>query len=52
MCQLTQDLSMIAPKRPNWDLRRDYERQYAPLERQTRASIRTLIGASLCPACC
>ncbi|WFD02687.1 hypothetical protein MOBT1_001370 [Malassezia obtusa] len=42
--RLTQDLAAIAPKRPNWDLRRAYEQRAARLERRTKMAIRALIG--------
>ena len=38
-----QDLLNIAPKRPNWDLKRELERKVAKLERQTQQAIHTLI---------
>jgi coiled-coil domain-containing protein 12 len=33
----------IAPKRPNWDLKREMEKKLARLERQTQQAIHTLI---------
>lgn len=41
------DLAAIAPKRPNWDLRRDYDKHNARLERKTKAAIRALIGTCI-----
>ncbi len=38
-----QDLLNIAPKRPNWDLKREMEKKVARLERQTQQAIHTLI---------
>ena len=38
-----QDLINIAPKRPNWDLKRELERKTAKLERKTQEAIHTLI---------
>jgi coiled-coil domain-containing protein 12 len=38
-----QDLLNIAPKRPNWDLKRELEKKVAKLERQTQQAIHTLI---------
>ena len=38
-----QDLLNIAPKRPNWDLKREMEKKLARLERQTQQAIHTLI---------
>ncbi|KIM28902.1 hypothetical protein M408DRAFT_23546 [Serendipita vermifera MAFF 305830] len=37
------DLSNIAPKRPNWDLKRDLNKKLAPLERSTKEAIYTLV---------
>ncbi|KAF8510986.1 mRNA splicing factor [Hysterangium stoloniferum] len=37
------DLLNIAPKRPNWDLKREMERKLAKLERKTTEAIHTLI---------
>ncbi|KAI3627775.1 hypothetical protein GLX27_000546 [Malassezia furfur] len=37
------DLAAIAPKRPNWDLRRAYDQRVAQLERRTKLAIRALI---------
>ncbi|THG94432.1 hypothetical protein EW026_g7041 [Hermanssonia centrifuga] len=39
------DLHNIAPKRPNWDLKRDLEKKMAKLERNTQEAIHTLIPA-------
>ena len=33
----------IAPKRPNWDLKREMEKKLAKLERRTQEAIHTLI---------
>ncbi|KAI0273429.1 mRNA splicing factor [Gloeopeniophorella convolvens] len=41
------DLLNIAPKRPNWDLKREMERKVAKLERQTQQAIHTLIRQRL-----
>jgi len=41
------DLLNIAPKRPNWDLKRELERKVAKLERQTQQAIHTLIRQRL-----
>ncbi|EIM89824.1 mRNA splicing factor [Stereum hirsutum FP-91666 SS1] len=41
------DLFNIAPKRPNWDLKRDMEKKLAKLERQTQQAIHTLIRQRL-----
>ena len=38
-----KDLLNIAPKRPNWDLKREMEKKLARLERQTQQAIHTLI---------
>ena len=40
---ILQDLTNIAPKRPNWDLKRELERKMAKLERRTQEAIHTLI---------
>lgn len=37
------DLANIAPRRPNWDLRRDFDERVALLEPATKAAIHTLI---------
>ncbi|KAG9012081.1 hypothetical protein FRB94_011777 [Tulasnella sp. JGI-2019a] len=37
------DLFNIAPKRPNWDLKRDMEKKLAKLERKTAEAIHALI---------
>jgi len=41
------DLLNIAPKRPNWDLKRELERKMARLERKTQEAIHTLIRQRL-----
>ncbi|KAH9981136.1 cwf18 pre-mRNA splicing factor-domain-containing protein [Lactifluus volemus] len=41
------DLLNIAPKRPNWDLKREMEKKLARLERQTQQAIHTLIRQRL-----
>ncbi|KAI0006187.1 mRNA splicing factor [Russula compacta] len=41
------DLLNIAPKRPNWDLKREMEKKLAKLERQTQEAIHTLIRQRL-----
>ena len=33
----------IAPKRPNWDLKREMEKKLAKLDRRTQEAIHTLI---------
>ena len=38
-----QDLNNIAPKRANWDLKRELDRKTAKLERKTQEAIHTLI---------
>ena len=48
-----QDLLNIAPKRPNWDLKREMEKKVAKLERQTQQAIHILIrtcGVCLLPS--
>ncbi|KAH9483888.1 Coiled-coil domain-containing protein 12 [Psilocybe cubensis] len=37
------DVFNIAPKRPNWDLKRETEKKLAKLERRTQEAIHTLI---------
>ncbi|KAF9469276.1 cwf18 pre-mRNA splicing factor-domain-containing protein [Collybia nuda] len=41
------DVFNIAPKRPNWDLKREMEKKLAKLERRTQESIHTLIRQRL-----
>ncbi|KAI0053862.1 mRNA splicing factor [Auriscalpium vulgare] len=41
------DLLNIAPKRPNWDLKREMEKKLAKLDRQTQQAIHTLIRQRL-----
>jgi len=41
------DLLNIAPKRPNWDLKREMEKKLAKLERQTQQAVHTLIRQRL-----
>ncbi|KAI0032286.1 cwf18 pre-mRNA splicing factor-domain-containing protein [Vararia minispora EC-137] len=41
------DLFNIAPKRPNWDLKRDVEKKLAKLDRQTQQAVHTLIRRRL-----
>ncbi|CAE6339033.1 Coiled-coil domain-containing protein 12 OS=Mus musculus GN=Ccdc12 PE=1 SV=2 [Rhizoctonia solani AG-1 IB] len=41
------DLTNIAPKRPNWDLKRDLDKKLVKLERQTQRAIHTLIRQRL-----
>ncbi|KAI0283075.1 cwf18 pre-mRNA splicing factor-domain-containing protein [Russula aff. rugulosa BPL654] len=41
------DLLNIAPKRPNWDLKREMEKKVAKLERHTQQAIHTLIRQRL-----
>ncbi|KAF8136463.1 cwf18 pre-mRNA splicing factor-domain-containing protein [Boletus edulis] len=45
----TQELDVfnIAPKRPNWDLKRETEKKLAKLERKTQEAIHTLIRQRL-----
>lgn len=42
-----QDVFNIAPKRPNWDLKRELDKKLAKLERKTQESIHTLIRQRL-----
>ncbi|KAK9768339.1 hypothetical protein K7432_001073 [Basidiobolus ranarum] len=41
------DLTNLAPKKPNWDLKRDVEKQLNRLERKTKTSIAELIRIRL-----
>ncbi|CAG7846241.1 SubName: Full=Related to Coiled-coil domain-containing protein 12 (CCDC12) {ECO:0000313/EMBL:CCA68846.1} [Serendipita indica DSM 11827] len=41
------DIMNIAPKRANWDLKRDLNKKLVPLERATREAIYTLVRARL-----
>ncbi|CAG8708675.1 303_t:CDS:2 [Acaulospora colombiana] len=41
------DLFNLAPKKPNWDLKRDVEKKLARLDRKTQASIAKLIRMRL-----
>ncbi|OCH88191.1 mRNA splicing factor [Obba rivulosa] len=41
------DLFNIAPKRPNWDLKREMDKKLAKLERKTQEAIHTLIRQRL-----
>jgi len=41
------DLLNIAPKRANWDLKRDLEKKLQPLERKTKESIYALVRERL-----
>lgn len=41
-----QDVFNIAPKRPNWDLKREMEKKLARLERKTQEAVHTLIRLS------
>ncbi|KAG1756398.1 mRNA splicing factor [Suillus paluster] len=47
--QRTQELDVfnIAPKRPNWDLKREMEKKLAKLERKTQEAVHTLIRQRL-----
>lgn len=45
----TLDPVSIAPKKANWDLKRDVEKRLQKLERQTQTAIRELIRASPIP---
>ena len=38
-----QDVFNIAPKRPNWDLKREMEKKLAKLERKTQEAVHALI---------
>lgn len=38
------EISDLAPKKANWDLKRDVERKLKLLENSTKESIRTLAG--------
>lgn len=40
---LAQDVFNIAPKRPNWDLKREMDKKLSKLERRTQEAIHTLI---------
>lgn len=40
---LSQDLTNIAPRRANWDLKRELDRKLAKLDRKTQEAIHTLI---------
>jgi coiled-coil domain-containing protein 12 len=42
-----QDLLNIAPKRANWDLKREMARKTAKLERRTQEAVHALIRACL-----
>jgi coiled-coil domain-containing protein 12 len=42
-----QDIFNIAPKRPNWDLKRELEKKRKTLERKTQEAIHTLIRPSI-----
>lgn len=39
-----QDLFNIAPKRANWDLKREMEKKLAKLDRKTQEAVHTLIS--------
>ncbi|KAF9052994.1 cwf18 pre-mRNA splicing factor-domain-containing protein [Panaeolus papilionaceus] len=41
------DIFNIAPKRPNWDLKREMDKKLAKLERRTQEAIHTLIRQRL-----
>ncbi|KAG1903788.1 mRNA splicing factor [Suillus fuscotomentosus] len=41
------DVFNIAPKRPNWDLKREMEKKVAKLERKTQEAVHTLIRQRL-----
>ncbi|KAG7452149.1 uncharacterized protein BT62DRAFT_926367 [Guyanagaster necrorhizus] len=41
------DVFNIAPKRPNWDLKRETDKKLAKLERKTQEAIHTLIRRRL-----
>ena len=43
MHQRVQDLNALAPKKPNWDLKRDLEKKLEKLERRTQNAISDLI---------
>lgn len=47
MLKLSQDIFNIAPRRPNWDLKRDTYKKVALLERKTQEAIHTLIRQRL-----
>lgn len=42
------DLVDLAPKKPNWDLKRDLQEKYVELESATTAAIRELISNVVC----
>ena len=39
-----QDLTTLAPKKPDWDLKRDNEKRLEKLERRTQKAIAELIS--------
>ncbi|ETW86139.1 hypothetical protein HETIRDRAFT_380408, partial [Heterobasidion irregulare TC 32-1] len=41
------DLFNIAPKRPNWDLKREMDKKLSKLDRQTQQAVHTLIRQRL-----
>lgn len=43
LIHVLQDVFNIAPKRPNWDLKREMEKKVAKLERKTQEAVHTLI---------
>ncbi|CAI9111667.1 OLC1v1011951C2 [Oldenlandia corymbosa var. corymbosa] len=42
----------IAPKKPNWDLRRDVQKKLDKLEKRTQKAMVKLMGASSCSLAC
>lgn len=42
-----QDLNTLAPRKPDWDLKRDIEKRMAKLERRTQRAIAELIRERL-----
>lgn len=42
-----QDLNTLAPRKPDWDLKRDIEKRISKLERRTQRAIAELIRERL-----
>lgn len=42
-----QDLNTLAPRKPDWDLKRDIEKRMSKLERRTQRAIAELIRERL-----
>jgi len=45
---LSQSLLSLAPKKPNWDLKRDVAKKLEKLDRRTQRAIAELLSTSLC----